>query len=751
MAKRFNLRLQPDYLKFLLKRNARYMGIMSAAMVTLYPILVITAKILSRGAIDNDIREVGVFFNLFLLLFTSVMIPLQLLGYLNVKKNLDVYHALPIKRSELLLTTLLAALIVVAVPFAIGWISGGLITLTDSFTFVKLFERGFAALMIAFAIVTVTVFTMMNTGTSLDAFLYSIVLNFLPILAFGAYILFVQTILLGFDLGDLYKIIGIIFPFYALFESGFEIPSRLWESGWLNGAYWLLIAAVITTISSAFYQRRKSEKAENPFTNKLFFPTVSGLVISLFIVFLYCVVYSMNTLITFASYYDPINFIFPFFFSLVLYLVMDAIAQRSFKHLGKAFLNYLVIALISFGLLIGGLLTKGFGYASALPNRDNIASVEVLINDYSGYILNQPVSLDYMEYSPITPTTLTLTSDEDIDTILAMHEIIVNEYRWIEYNYKFASTNIVDVIESVDGYTPSYEPLPFDLQYEETLTFRVTYTMNNGSTMSRSYSVPVQWAKVLTELNNSPDALALTAPSIANIETYKTVYRSVWNSADAYKEVRASDINLAQLRNAYLQDLAKLSDAAVMAADRVYRGSFSLTVCKNETTCLSDTFVLDDRFPKTIALVEGWAALSDMNLERTLPTASILILPQAQSGFASLRSPLFHVGFAPERYVSVYDMLVNPNLTTEEDRDMAYGVTPFTYVLLTPEQVTQIQPYLVARGHSSAALMSLQNNLNLGNLLVATEYADEVELIIAGNQRFTATDPYQVFENNIPK
>ena len=750
MAKRFNLRLQPDYLKFLLKRNARYMGIMSAAMVTLYPILVITAKILSRGEINNDIREVGVFFNLFLLLFTSVMIPLQLLGYLNVKKNLDVYHALPIKRSELLLTTLAAALIVIAVPFAIGWISGGLITLTDSFTFVKLFERGFAAVMIAFAIATITVFTMMNTGTSLDAFLYSIALNFLPILAYGAYILFVQTILLGFDLGELYKIIGIIFPFYALFESGFEIPSRLWESGWLNGAYWLLIAVVIATISGFFYQRRKSEKAENPFTNKAFFPVVSGLVISLFIVFLYCVVYSMNTLLAFASYYDPINFIFPFFFSLVLYLVMDAIAQRSFKHLGKAFLHYLVIALVSFGLLIGGLLTKGFGYASALPNRDDIASVEVQINDYSGYILDQFTDRDYMDAGPNAPVTLTLTSADDIDTIFAMHEIMVKEYRWIEYNYNISGSSVVKLIESVDGYTPSYEPLPFDLQYDETLSFRVTYRMDTGGSMSRSYTIPVKWAKVLTELNNSPDALAVTVPSLADVENYTTVQKVIWSTLSETKELRSSDINLTALRNAYLQDLAKLSDEDIMVADHLYRGSLSLTVCKTPSNCRSDTLDIDDRFPKALALVDAWAAQSTTTIEQMKPNTSILILPQAQSGYASLRSALFHVAFSPLRYVSVYDMLLNPNLTNEE-RDVAYGMTPFTYVLLTPEQVSAIQPYLVARGHSQTALMSLQSNLNQGNLLVSPWYVDEVSAIIADNERFTATDPYQIFEGNIPK
>jgi hypothetical protein len=750
MAKRFNLRLQPDYLKFLLKRNARYMGIMSAAMVTLYPILVITAKILSRGEINNDIREVGVFFNLFLLLFTSVMIPLQLLGYLNVKKNLDVYHALPIKRSELLLTTLLAAAIVIAVPFAVGWLSGGLITLTDSFTFVKLFERGFAALMIAFAIATITVFTMMNTGTSLDAFLYSIALNFLPILAYGAYILFVQTILLGFDLGELYKIIGIIFPFYALFESGFEIPSRLWESGWINGSYWLLISAVIATLSTFFYQRRKSEKAENPFTNKWFFPVVSGLVISLFIVFLYCVVYSMNTMTAFASYYDPINFIFPFFFSLVLYLVMDAIAQRSFKHLGKAFLHYLVIALISFALLIGGLLTKGFGYASALPTRDDITEVELQINDYSGYILNQSFNRDYMDVYPGSQPTLILTDPKDIDAVFAMHEIMVKEYRWIEFNYNVPSSNVIKLIESVDGYTPSYDPLPFDLQYNETLSFRVTYRLDTGGSMSRSYTIPVKWAKVLTQLNNSEDLLPLTNPGLANLDTYKTVEKVTWSTLSEARELRTSDINLTLLRTTYLQDLAKLSDADMMAADRIYRGTLAMTVCKAVNNCLYDALVLDDRFPKTLALVEGWSSGSDLLLDNPKSTSAILILPQEQIGFASLRSPLFHAAFAPERYVSPLDMLVNSNFM-DDKQEGPYGMIPFTYVRLTPDQVTAIQPYLVARGHSSTALMSFQTNLNQGNLLVSPWYVDEVNLIIADNERFTATDPYQIFSGDIPK
>lgn len=268
--------------------------------------------------------------------------------------------------------------------------------------------------------------------------------------------------------------------------------------------------------------------------------------------------------------------------------------------------------------------------------------------------------------------------------------------------------------------------------------------------MSRSYTIPVKWAKVLTQLNNSEDLLPLTNPGLANLDTYKTVEKVTWSTLSEARELRTSDINLTVLRTTYLQDLAKLSDADMMAADRIYRGTLTMTVCKAVNNCLYDTLVLDDRFPKTLALVEGWSSNSDLLLDNPKSTTATLILPQAQSGFASLRSPLFHVAFAPERYVSPLDMLVNSNVM-DGNQEGAYGMIPFTYVLLTPDQVTAIQPYLVARGHSSAALMSFQSNLNQGNLLVSPWYVDEVNLIIADNQRFTATDPYQIFNGEIPK
>ena len=202
MANLFKPRLQIEYLRFLLKRNARYMLIMSIAMLTLYPVLAITVNILSRSNGYDGIRETGMFFNIGLLLLTSFMIPLQIMNYMNSKKNLDVYHALPIKRSDLLLTSLIAAILIVIVPFTVGWFSGGILTMTSEIDFFVILERYVALIGISTAILSIVLFTMMNTGTSLDAFLYSVVLNFLPILAYGAYILFVQTILLGFSIGN---------------------------------------------------------------------------------------------------------------------------------------------------------------------------------------------------------------------------------------------------------------------------------------------------------------------------------------------------------------------------------------------------------------------------------------------------------------------------------------------------------------------------------------------------------------------
>ena len=740
MVNLFKLRLQTEYLRFLLKRNARYMFIMSIAMMTLYPVLGITVKILSRADSYNGIRETGMVFNILLLLLTSFLIPLQILNYMNSKKNLDVYHALPIKRSELLITSLIAAIAIVIVPFTIGWFTGGLLTMTGSFTILVIIERYFALICIATAILSVVVFTMMNTGTSLDAFMYSVMLNFIPILAYGAYILFVQTILLGFAIGNLTKWIGLIFPIFALFESGFELNTRMWTSGVANGLYWLFMALLIIAISNQFYLHRKSEKAEKPFTNTTFFPTVSGLLIVLFIIFMYCMIYSLNSMAFYTSYYAPINFVFPIFFSMVLYLVMDAIAERGFKHLVKAFLRYLIIAVVAFSLLIGGLLTKGFGYASKIPDFTTIDSVDLDLTDYTNDVFQRPVTNTTNNLT--TTASLHLTTADDIQTVYDLHKIILAEFKWIDYNYNFANSgNLITMIEAQKGYTKSYIALPYVSPNYTTIAVTIKYNLKNGRTLERDYKIPVQWTSVLLNLNNSPEIIKITAPNLADTTQFPSLNDAKWNTSLTTDSIQPTTLNLMALKEAYLQDLASLSDQQINSTEYTALGSLALTTCQNTsfTNCLSSSVDVDTRFTHVMSALEA-AGINLYASPATVLPSAVLLLPSESSNVLIGDSLMFKVAMARSSLRSIADL---QNYSMQNTQPMTV-----TYVNLTSDQLKAILPYVTQKGYSSEPLMNLALEGIQGNYLIQAQYVQQVKTIIASNQRLSTNDLYNIFIKN---
>jgi hypothetical protein len=583
---------------------------------------------------------------------------------------------------------------------------------------------------------------MMNTGTSLDAFLYSVVLNFLPILAYGAYILFVQTILLGFSIGDLTKVIGIIFPIYALFESGFEFNSRMWMNGYINSLYWLIVACVLILISNQFYLRRKSEKAEKPFTNKTFFPTVSGLLIILFIIFLYCVIYNLNSMAYYSSYYAPINFIFPIFFSMVLYLVMDAIAERGFKHLFRAFLNYLIIATVAFALLIGGLVTKGFGYSSKIPSLSSIESVDVSFMDYSDLIIPSP--------DPWTGTyrdpnrILTLTADSDIKAIHDLHKIIISEFKWIDYNLGFSDRgNLIEIIEAQPGYQKSYVPLTFlNNGYDASINLTLTYHIKGGGTLKREYSVPIQWTGVLLTLNNSLEIIKLTAPNLSDSEIYPVLMVAKWSSLLYGSSVNVSALNLQALKTAYLQDLASLSDAQIISTEYKALGYLIMETCQDASStrpiCLNSSLDVDTRFTRVVALLESIGLVLNPTPDSSYvwPKAALLLPNESTSPFIK-DSALFKLAMSGSSMQSVQEMFYyNYEVSTP---------LPITYVELTNDQLIAVLPYVSQKGISDVPLMSLALQNGYGNLLVQAQYADEVLAIIAENPRKTSTELYTLF------
>jgi hypothetical protein len=427
----------------------------------------------------------------------------------------------------------------------------------------------------------------------------------------------------------------------------------------------------------------------------------------------------------------------------VLYLVMDAIAERGFKHLARAFLHYLVIAAVAFTLLIGGLVTKGFGYASKIPSLSNVESIDFSYSDYSNLVLPSPNNYgsEYMLAGP----TLHLTSASDIAAVHELHQIIISEFKWIDYNFGFAGrSNTITSIEAQKGYTKSYETLPFYLSNDaySPVEVKIVYHLKSGGDFERSYSIPVQWTKVLLTLNNSPEIIKLSTPNLGRLDQYPNVAAADWITPFGKSNIAPLKLKLSDLKTAYLLDIAALSDAQSISTDYTAMGYLNLTTCKvGISNCITSSVDVDTRFTHVIAVLTATGVNLNPAPEIELPKAALLIPGESPSALI-VDYPLFKVAMPQSSQRYTYDLLTYYN----ESQPLT-----FTYVNLTDDQLVQIMPYVTQKGISDSPLLALVLENGAGNLLIQAQYEDEVMAIITANARMNATDLYSIFASSITK
>lgn len=730
MANLFRLRVNTDYLRFLLKRNRRFVLLMGIAMMVLNPILWITIETISSAS--PGVRMTAQVFNLILLIASSFILPFLLNGYMNRKKDLDVYHALPIKQTDLLITHMWAAWILMVIPFTLAWFVGGALSIDVSYTWLNLIEVWATSLMISTSMMSLVFFTMMQTGTGVDGLLYSALLTVLPIITYGATLAFRSIVFLGFNSEYSMRVIGLLFPIWSLFENAFESSGRYFDSALLNGVYWLVIALILDGFSIFFYRHRKHELAESPFTSPYFFPIISSFFVSVIIFILYSIFYSESGL-TEQSFYAPINFLFPLTFAGIVYLVMDVISQRSFKNLFKAMLRYLVIAIITFSLLLVGLFSKGFGTITKMPSLNDIKSVSLEVMDYSGLILPSTNAMYSQTYDD-SIEEFNLTDETSIQIALDFHQTILDEFSWVNYSvqnrYLYDVPALTDLIESQAGYAPSYEAYPYDLvgNYYGSINVNFVYHLNNGSELARSYTVPYAWTQGLTQLNSHPDILKRIAPNVVYQEEYNTVKTAKMRNPFNEASVNLSGFDLTRFSEAYTADFAQVGSTLLTTlSDQVY-AYVQLNTCASKTSisCLESSIMVTHTMTKTMAYLEG-LNVSLPEIDVSTMSAVLILVDEHEQDLTHFK--------ATRLGVDIYTPYSDGNVTS--------------YVELSPEQILRILPYTSFVGQSDVALPSMKvysystdtnSVVSQGNALVLPQDVKFVLSIIKDNPIQTTQD-----------
>lgn len=549
------MKTESKYYRFLIKRNSRMIGLYSIILIAAFPLLLyflganedmydFTLYAFTGQALDAGIA-----------LIASIIIPLSIFKYTSSKRSMDVYDALPLQKETMFRINYLAGLTILIIPFIVTWIIGSIYTISVvtsstetsrilfeninvysySAQFIRLFEL-LAPMVLCYSI---TVFVKQNTGSIVDAAIYTGIIHALPMLAYWAFFAYCSTTLLGFAEEWSFGLFQYLAPAVSIFRiigndtTGFLSVSRFF--------YYLVFTIILFISSSYLYINHRSEKCEQPFTTKHFFPIVSNLSA---IVILILLISAMNADI-FAFNLDNIQVVYPILLSGIIYLLLDVIAHRGFKNIYRAAVRYICIALISIALLAPISFTKGFGYVTRIPERDDIISID--------FDIPYPVA----EMYGINQSRITITSQENIDKVINYHEHLLDRYS--DYNYHSYAVYINDTLKN---------DYPHDVYANNRVYYiSITYHTENGDII-RKYHVPIVWTSDLLNLTINEELLeAKLQPELLEFANDKETYRITCSSLSfdetlGYQSAEAIEqqFDIYKFLDVYRKDLENRTD-----------------------------------------------------------------------------------------------------------------------------------------------------------------------------------------------
>jgi len=674
-------RVQFDYARYLLSKHLRYLVLTSLACIIANGFLVFTNPFAGGPWLVD-----GAFFQTVIAVVGAFFVSGFLFDFLNKRYKADIFFSLPIKRSDLFGTLFVTGMILVFVPYLCGWLSALPFYGQQIGEAFEVFLINLPMIMAVFALL---VFVQMNTGNLLESVLFSGIALLLPILICGVWLLYCNTMLLGYassNLSQLFLVFCYFSPLAAGIATFFDWASLSAFTFWLS-VYWGVITVVLALLSSYLFQKRKAQQVQVPFTNPVFFPLLMG-AFALAIQLLFWGVLGLG------FYYDIRYMVLPFAFAWLVYVIVDAVAHRGFKNVIQAGVVYALIGIAGFMIILPANATGGFGFVKRVPDNEDVASVYVNINDF---VL---ANYQFSSYD----NKLLLEDEESIATITSFHQELLDYYE----QSGLTGTGSYDIIwqsPSVSAGIYTYPYTTFDNYYS---SLEITYVLKDGSSISRSYTYPTDWGYSLTSSNivrqltiQNLDVLLpsrndlLVDSSASEYENINGIINDNSNilvtlnnlTYSAATNIRTKE-DLIALTEALKLDIA---DQDLLSAKSTYLGDLTITANVKETII---TYSLDGEVSyQTASSLSYYAYYISLNSEMTNTLAFL-----AEKGYeipAQTMSKAVLVLPMADLEKSAF-FTFSPSLYYGEDMT-------FTYYRLTARQFEQIRPYLLTPGLAKQA------------------------------------------------
>jgi hypothetical protein len=390
-----------------------------------------------------------------LVLFFSLILCIQLFSYMQNKRSVDLFHALPVGRTPMLLGRWCAGLTVLVIPtfanFLIVEIIRAAYGIAVQTGFTPPLVQMLWVLLMGAAAFTFCMFMAVCSGTTLDTVLSILGVNagYPVMILLGLSIAAMVLPGMSFEWRNYLAVITAFSPFSAGIISVTYSP----PAGFLP--WWIFLTLVLLAGSIVLYGKRRSETAEDNFSFPLpkiiirfILTAAGGMALSLMLIsatggFLIGIVAG----------------------SVLAHVVVEAIYSRGFSRMKKSFRWYGIFAAVFF-LFYGALATGFFGYDTRVPTADDVTSVTVeagRIHETSGGGCNVIYSEDNLMVKDIRPV---LTDKNNIQTVIDTQKKFVELYRADQFPYlpKTVAGNLLTVTYQLkDGrtFTRNYQYLRY--------------------------------------------------------------------------------------------------------------------------------------------------------------------------------------------------------------------------------------------------------------------------------------------------
>ena len=534
-----------------------------AAMIIFGPLAAIIDYVTEVGDARNHLVSWGgpelLVLCILITLGASVVIPMVVFSYLDNRRALDVFHALPVTRGKLFWGNMLATLFLLFAPFVVCvlpvaaavdfsplWLDP-----RDGMLYFGLLQTMLVMAAAALMMCGLMVLLMICCSTVVESFGYFCILmvGYTIVVRMGFNLIGQYTF--GFSDFWLEEFLLRFTPLSFIFSTA----TTTGDVFWIPALQMTVLGVLLTLLGWRRYVRRKSEQAGGYIWAPVYYvaAVMGALAAGLYI---------RGVL---GSGNDGIDVVAGAVTAVLVFIVLDTIRHRGFKQIVRSAVTSAagVAGVAVLAVVIN--LTGTFGYEGWVPDAADVLAVKV----QSG----APANLS---------SAFPLTDTESIQTVIDFHKSVVGNQQPLE-------TGSAETLVEYDPYGfTSAETI--DQSYGS-VYLTITYEMKNGSEKMREYVVPVVMTKPLYELSGSVRYYCAIADAVdAYAERIQTMEApTIMNTRPASAEVYAGGVD----ESGELFYSFELNYPGML--QRAQGSSFSINLSQEDTADFLDCLAADLR------------------------------------------------------------------------------------------------------------------------------------------------------------